>query len=207
MPEGIGEQTAKPLHERYGFESEEKMAEAFESLKGDVTRFKGEARTAKELADKLNAYEMAEAKRKESEMSETQKLAAKLADVEKQIEARDALIAAKDRAILTERVFSSKLSGRTPEEAAVLRRLLASAVAGQTFADEAELAELLKPAESEYAALRATLGTGAGAGPGLSQSGGPFIGQPGGAVVKGLAGKSFADMVEGARNGILGKKG
>lgn len=202
MPEGIGEQTAKPLHERYGFESEEAMAAAWEAKTKDLGDFKNKARAASDLEKRLAEYEAAEAKRKDAEMSETQKLAAKLADVEKQIEARDALIAAKDRAILTERVFSSKLSGRTPEEAAVLRRLLASAVAGQTFADEAELAELLKPAETEYAALRATLGTGAGAGPGLSQSGGPFIGQPGGAVVKGLAGKSFADMVEAARNGF-----
>jgi len=202
MPEGIGEQTAKPLHERYGFESEEAMAAAWEAKTKDLGDFKNKARAASDLEKRLAEYEAAEAKRKDAEMSETQKLAAKLADVEKQIEARDTLIAAKDRAILTERVFSSKLSGRTPEEAAVLRRLLASAVAGQTFADEAELAELLKPAESEYAALRATLGTGAGAGPGLSQSGGPFIGQPGGAVVKGLAGKSFSDMVEAARNGF-----
>jgi len=167
MPEGTSEQ--KPLHERYGFESEDKMAEAFEALKGDVGKFKAEARTAKELTEKLAALEAAEAKRKESEMSENEKLAAKVAAMEKQMQERDALLKRKDRDILTERVFSSKLSGKTPEEAAVLRRLLSSAVAGAEFADEAELAEVLKPVETEYEALRAKIGTGGG--PGLAVSG------------------------------------
>lgn len=167
MPEGTSEQ--KPLHERYGFESEDKMAEAFEALKGDVSKYKGESRSAKELAAKLEALEAAEQQRKDAELTESQKLSKRIADMEKQMQERDALIAAKDRAILTERVFSSKLSGKTPEESAVLRRLLSSAVAGADFADEAELAELLKPVETEYEALRAKFGTGGG--PGLAVSG------------------------------------
>jgi len=170
MAEANGEH--KALHERYGFENEDKMAEAFEALKGDVGKYKTEARSAKELTEKLSALETAEAKRREAEMTETQKLAERLAAMEKQVTERDALIAAKDRAILTERVFSSKLNGKTPEESAVLRRLLSSAVAGQTFADEAELAELLKPVEVEYDTLRAKFGAGVSAGPGIAVGGG-----------------------------------
>ncbi len=171
MAEANGEQGAPGFLERFGFESEDKAAAAFEAMKADLSKFKGEARGSKELADKLAALEAAEAKRKESEMTEVQRLSARIADMEKQGVERDALLAAKDRAILTERVFSSKLNGRTPEESAVLRRLLSSAVAGQVFADEAELAELLKPVETEYETLRSKFGSGSG--PALTATGGP----------------------------------
>jgi len=173
MAEANGEQgQAKSFTERFGFESDDKAAEAYEAMKRDLGELKGKARAATELEKRLAEYEAAEAKRRDAEMTETQKLAERLAAMEKQVTERDALIAAKDRAILTERVFSSKLNGKTPEESAVLRRLLSSAVAGQTFADEAELAELLKPVEVEYDTLRAKLGAGVSAGPGIAVGGG-----------------------------------
>lgn len=210
MAEATGEQAAaqaaKPLHERYGFENEDQMAEAFEKVKGDLGKYKGEARSAKELAEKLAALEAAEAKRAEAEMSETQKLAAKLAAMEKQMSERDALIAAKDRAILTERVFSAKLSGHAPEEAAVLRRLLSSAVAGQEFADEAELAELLAPVEAEYAALREKIaGGGGGNGPGIGISGAPVPqGKGDSAAVKTLRGLSLVEQIKAGQRLMRG---
>ncbi len=177
MAEANGEQQAVELTPEqfmaeFGFKNMTEAKGALAKYKADLTTYKGEARSAKELTEKLSALEAAEAKRREAEMTETQKLAERLAAMEKQVTERDALIAAKDRAILTERVFSSKLSGKTPEESAVLRRLLSSAVAGQTFADEAELAELLKPVEVEYDTLRAKFGAGVSAGPGIAVGGG-----------------------------------
>jgi len=201
MLEGIGEQgqgepaaelTPEQFMQEFGFSSLGEAKAALAKYKTDLTQYKGEARTAKELAEKLTALEAAEAKRKESEMTETQKLAAKVAEMEKQMSERDALIAAKDREILTERVFSSKLSGKTPEESAVLRRLLSSAVAGQTFADEAELAELLKPVEAEYETLRAKLG--ATQGPGLTMTGAPRSPNTT-AAVKEIMGMSIQDKI------------
>jgi hypothetical protein len=178
MAEATGEQgqggvelTPEQFMAEFGFKSLSDAKSALGKYKADLVQYKGEARTAKELTEKLTALEAAEAKRKEAEMTATQKLEQRLADMEKQMSERDALIAAKDRAILTERVFSSKLNGKTPEESAVLRRLLSSAVAGQTFADEAELAELLKPVEAEYETLRAKFG--ATQGPGLTTTGAP----------------------------------
>jgi len=183
MAEANGEQgQAKSFTERFGFESDDKAAEAYEAMKRDLGELKGKARAATELEKRLAEYEAAEAKRKDAEMTETQKLAERLAAMEKQVTERDALIAAKDRAILTERVFSSKLNGKTPEESAVLRRLLSSAVAGQTFADEVELAELLKPVEAEYDTLRAKFSAGVCTGPGIAVGGGhglnPATGSP-----------------------------
>lgn len=193
MAEANGEQgQVKSFTERFGFESDDKAAEAYEAMKRDLGELKGKARAATELEKRLAEYEAAEAKRKESEMTETQKLAAKVAEMEKQMSERDALIAAKDREILTERVFSSKLSGKTPEESAVLRRLLSSAVAGQTFADEAELAELLKPVEAEYETLRAKLG--ATQGPGLTMTGAPRSPNTT-AAVKEIMGMSIQDKI------------
>lgn len=176
MPEGIGEQsgvelTPEQFMSEFGFKSLAEAKAAMSKYKADLVQYKGEAKTAKELSDKLAALEAAEKQRKDAELTEVQKLSARIAEQEKQMQERDARIAAKDREILTERVFSQKLSGKAPEEAAVLRRLLSSAVAGQTFADEAELAELLKPAETEFEAFRAKMG--AGAGPGIGQAGAP----------------------------------
>ena len=176
MPEGIGEQsgvelTPEQFMSEFGFKSLAEAKAAMSKYKADLVQYKGEAKTAKELSDKLAALEAAEKQRKDAELTEVQKLSARIAEQEKQMQERDARIAAKDREILTERVFSQKLSGKAPEEAAVLRRLLSSAVAGQTFADEAELAELLKPAETEFEAFRAKMG--ASAGPGIGQAGAP----------------------------------
>lgn len=176
MPEGTGEQggvelTPEQFMSEFGFKSLAEAKAAMSKYKADLVQYKGEAKTAKELSDKLAALEAAEKQRKDAELTEVQKLSARIAEQEKQMQERDARIAAKDREILTERVFSQKLSGKAPEEAAVLRRLLSSAVAGQTFADEAELAELLKPAETEFEAFRAKMG--AGAGPGIGQAGAP----------------------------------
>ena len=200
MPEGNGEQQAPGFLERFGFESEDKAASAFESMKADLAKFKAESRGSKELADKLAALEAAEQARKDKELTETQRLAQKIAEMEKQMTERDALIAAKDRAILTERVFSSKLSGKTPEESAVLRRLLSSAVAGQVFADEAELVELLKPVEAEYDALRGKLG--AGSGPGLTPTGAPR-----GTPAAGAAAKDFMNLTMAEKlRAFAGKK-
>lgn len=171
MAEANSEQGQKALHERYGFDSADAMAAAFDKLKADHADLKGKSRDSKELAEKLAALEAAEAKRKESEMTETDRLKKQIADHEKALGERDALLKRKDREILTERVFSAKLSGKPAEEAAILRRLLSSAVAGAEFADEAELGELLKPVETEYEALRAKFGTGAG--PAITPTGGP----------------------------------
>ncbi|HOR08313.1 MAG TPA: hypothetical protein PK532_10255 [Candidatus Fermentibacter daniensis] len=204
MAEATGEQgqgaelTPEQFMQEFGFSSLGEAKAALVKYKTDLTQYKGEARTAKELAEKLTALEAAEAKRKESEMTETQKLAAKVAEMEKQMSERDALIAAKDRAILTERVFSSKLNGKTPEEAAVLRRLLSSAVAGQTFADEAELSELLKPVETEYETLRAKFGQAAG--PGLTASAGPRSTPSTSGAVKDIMNMSIQDKIRAFTN-------
>lgn len=155
---------ARPLYERYGFEDEDAMAAAFDELKADLKRLKSQARSAGELERRLAEYEAAEQKRKEAEMTEAQKLAQRIAAMEKQLAERDAMLTAKQREIVTERVFAQKLSGRPSEEAAILRRLMAAAVSGQEFADEAELTEMLKPVEAEYDAFRATLGGGGGGG-------------------------------------------
>lgn len=198
MAEATGEQgqgaelTPEQFLAEFGFKNLAEAKNAFAKTKTDLTQFKGEARTAKELAEKLAAFEAAEKARQDKELTETQKLAAKVAEMEKQMKERDALIAAKDRAILTERVFSSKLSGKTPEESAVLRRLLSSAVAGQTFADEVELAELLKPVETEYEALRSKLG--AAQGPGLTMTGAPRSPNTT-AAVKEIMGMSIQDKI------------
>ena len=201
MAEANGEQTSVELTPEqfmaeFGFKSMTEAKGALSKYKADLVQFKGEARTAKELTDKLTALEAAEAKRRDAEMTETQKLAAKLADMEKQMGERDALIAAKDRAILTERVFSSKLNGKTPEESAVLRRLLSSAVAGQTFADEVELAELLKPVEVEYDTLRAKFGAGATAGPGIVPGGGHGQNATGSPAAQDFAKLSLAEQIK-----------
>lgn len=218
MPEGtVSEQAqggagAKALHERFGFDSEDAMAEAFEAMKTDLKRYKTEARGKSDLESKLAALEAERAKREEAELSENQKLSKRLADLEKQMGEREALIRAKDRAILTERVFSAKLAGFSPEESAVLRDLYGAAVAGQEFADEKELAEILKPVETKYEALRARFGaTGSGAGvaggaPGFAAGGAPPpAGQTASAKVKDLQNLSFAEMVARARAGVLGK--
>lgn len=213
MPEGtVSEQAqggagAKALHERFGFDSEDAMAEAFEAMKTDLKRYKTEARGKSDLESKLAALEAERAKREEAELSENQKLSKRLADLEKQMSERDALIRAKDRAILTERVFSSKLAGYSPEESAVLRDLYGAAVAGQEFADEKELAEILKPVEAKYEALRARFGAaGSGGAPGFVAGGAPPpAGQTASAKVKDLQNLSFAEMVARARAGVLGK--
>ena len=213
MPEGTGEQgaaaAAKSLHERYGFETEDAMAEAFETLKGDVKKYKSDARGAAALQDKLTALETEAQKRKDAEMSEVEKLQKRAADYETRLRERDALIAEKDRAILTERVFSQKLAGRTPEESAILRRLYASAVAGQGFADEAELADLLKPVEADYDALRQRIGaTGnTGGAPGFGATGAPAnTGNPqASAAARDFMGLGMAEKVERARKGLFGK--
>jgi len=203
MAEATGEQgqgaelTPEQFMAEFGFKNLAEAKNAFAKIKTDLTQFKGEARTAKELAEKLAAFEAAEKARQDKELTETQKLAAKVAEMEKQMTERDALIAAKDRAILTERVFSSKLNGKTPEEAAVLRRLLSSAVAGQTFADEVELAELLKPVETEYEALRSKLG--AAQGPGLTMTGAPRSPNTT-AAVKEIMGMSIQDKIRAFAN-------
>ncbi len=203
MAEATGEQgqgaelTPEQFMAEFGFKNLAEAKNAFAKIKTDLTQFKGEARTAKELAEKLAAFEAAEKARQDKELTETQKLAAKVAEMEKQMSERDALIAAKDRAILTERVFSSKLNGKTPEEAAVLRRLLSSAVAGQTFADEVELAELLKPVETEYEALRSKLG--AAQGPGLTMTGAPRSPNTT-AAVKEIMGMSIQDKIRAFAN-------
>lgn len=203
MAEATGEQgqgaelTPEQFMAEFGFKNLAEAKNAFAKIKTDLTQFKGEARTAKELAEKLAAFEAAEKARQDKELTETQKLAAKVAEMEKQMSERDALIAAKDREILTERVFSSKLNGKTPEEAAVLRRLLSSAVAGQTFADEVELAELLKPVETEYEALRSKLG--AAQGPGLTMTGAPRSPNTT-AAVKEIMGMSIQDKIRAFAN-------
>lgn len=202
MPEGIGEQGQRPLHERYGFDSEDAMAAAWEAKTKDLGEFKNKARTASDLEKRLADYETAEAKRKESEMSEVDKLKQQIVARDKELADRDGALATARMEVLREKVLASKLGGRPAEEADIYRDLCMLAVAGKQYADEAELIELLKPAEQKFAAFRATLGTGASAGPGLSQSGGPFSGPATGAVVKGLQGRSFADMVEAARNGF-----
>lgn len=220
MPEGtvaVGEQkregAAKPLHERFGFETEDAMAEAFEVLKADLKRYKTEARGTKELQERLAALEAERTKAAEAEMSEVQKLQKRLSDYEKAIAERDARVAAAQREVLTERVFGSRLAGRSPEEAAILRRLYGSAVAGQNFADEAELAELLVPVDADFDALRKRIGGGTGGGetgggaPGI----GGAIGRPASAAAqvsaaaKDFLGLSLAEKVERARKGLLGK--
>jgi hypothetical protein len=217
MPEGmVGEQTGKPLHERYGFESEDAMAEAFDALKGDVKKYNTEARGSKELQDKLTALEAERAKAAEAEMSEVQKLQKRMAEYEKALAERDARVAEANRAVLTERVFSQKLAGRSPEEAAVLRRLYASAVAGQGFADEAELSELLSPVEADYVALRKAIGVpagdNAGGAPGIGSAGMPMAaGMAAGtdpkaaALAKDYMGLSIAAQVERARKALFAK--
>lgn len=214
MPEGtVSEQGAaggagaKALHERFGFDSEDAMAEAFEAVKTDLKKYKTEARGKSDLESKLAALEAERAKREEAELSENQKLSKRLADLEKQMGEREALIRAKDRAILTERVFSAKLAGFSSEESAVLRDLYGAAVAGQEFADEKELAEILKPVEAKYEALRARFGAaGSGGAPGFVAGGAPPpAGQTASAKVKDLQNLSFAEMVARARAGVLGK--
>lgn len=201
----------KPLHERFGFETEDAMAEAFEKVKGDLTRYKGESREARDLRVKLEALEAEKRQREEAEMSESQKLSTKLAALEKQMQERDALIAAKDRAILTERHFASKLAGRPPEEAAIVRRLFDAAVAGAEFADETELDELLKPIEDQIETFRKSIGGGM-PGPGVGPTGAPRPGVPGGsaqtsAAVADFTKLSFADQIRRAREGLSGRKG
>jgi septal ring factor EnvC (AmiA/AmiB activator) len=201
MPEGIGEQgqggaasevTPEQFMAEFGFASLGEAKAALAKYKADIPALKSEARAKRELETELEALRAAEKARQDKELTATQKLEQKLADLEKQMTERDALIAAKDRAILTERVFSSKLNGKTPEESAVLRRLLSSAVAGQTFADEAELAELLKPVEVEYETLRAKFG--ATQGPGLTTTGAPRSPNTT-AAVKEIMGMSMQDKI------------
>jgi hypothetical protein len=78
-------------------------------------------------------------------------------------------------------------------------------VAGQTFADEAELAELLKPVEVEYDTLRAKFGAGAGAGPGIAVGGGPTHTPNASSAIKSFLGLSRAEQFALATEAKKGK--
>lgn len=171
------EQQALPLHARYGFASEDAMAAAFDELKADLKKHKQAARSASEMERKLAEYEAAEQKRREAEMTEAQKLAQRIAAMEKQLEERDAALAATRREALLERSIAQRLAGRAPAESAILRRLLVAAAAGQEYADERELVEIFGPVEAEFDALRASLASvsepapsKAGGSPGLASA-------------------------------------
>lgn len=177
--DGASEQAAgaggtKPLHERYGFSSEDEMAKAFDALKADLRAAKTESRNAREAAEKLAAYEAAEAKRAEAEKTELQKMQDRMAALEGELRKRDTIIKAREREVLRERVLAERLGGKPAEEARVLRRLYDSALMGADYDAPEDLLDLLKPVEEEWANFIGKQGSGATGGrpPALGVQGG-----------------------------------
>ena len=98
-----------------GFDSLEKMAEAFEKNKADMMRYKGEAKSASTLETELQALKDKEAARNDAEKTELQKLQDKLAGVEATAAQFQAVALKATRSAMLEKGIAEHL-GNVPEK-------------------------------------------------------------------------------------------
>lgn len=131
-----------------GFESVEKMYEALETAKSDLSTHKVKAADLKALQDKLTAFETEAETRKQAQMTELEKAQARIAALEKEHAEKDAALTHATRLTLLERELSKRLSKYDERVGGIARRLY-EAAAAPGFADEAELTALLDPVDSE----------------------------------------------------------
>lgn len=157
-PSEDGQTTTTPLWQRRGLKSEADLEKAFDDYKADIKRHKDRERELEERAKKADEYEAKVRAEEEARMTDYDKLQKRHATLESENTGLREQLARTQREFSYERLVSTRLSGKTPEEVKIIRRLYdAEAVKG--YESDEELESRLTGVDTEYAewqALRAT---------------------------------------------------
>lgn len=144
----------EPIWKQRGFASEEAMGDELLSAKSDISKLKDKNRALEARAKKADEYEQAENARKEAELGEVERLSKQLADAQKVLAETQTQFQKAQREATIERVISSRMAGRSPGEAKLLRRLY-DAEALKGFETEEELVKKLEVVDTDWEAERA----------------------------------------------------
>lgn len=130
-------ESPEPIWKRRGFDSDEAMDRAFVAVKDDLKALKAKAKSLEERAAKADEYERVQNEKAQAEMSELDRAKALVEELTRKVASHEADIAKRDKALLYERMVSSKMSGVPEAEAKLLRRLYdAEALKGFDTAEE-----------------------------------------------------------------------
>ena len=143
--------------ETAGFESADGMAKEFAKLKADLKKLKPKAQSASVYEKELEQLRADSEARKQAEMSELELAKDSLSKQQAEAEKLQQTIAEMKQSALYERIVNAELTGKSVEEADILRQMYAAVVANG-FEDEDSLKELLKTVNEKWTAYSDSVG-------------------------------------------------
>ena len=146
-------ESPEPLWKRRGFDSEDAMDKAFVATKEDLKAAKNKAKSLEERAAKADELERLQAEKAQSEMTELEKAQQMLKELGLKVKSYESEIQSRDRALVYERMVSSRLSGAAEAESKLLRRLY-DAEALKGFETPEELKERLDAVDADWQASK-----------------------------------------------------